>query len=193
MRYILSIFFIFLSILLFSQQERVVRAYIENGDTIPIINLDVLEVKALRTWKSRVEYNRYKKLKAKVVKVYPLARLAAKKLIQYSDQLSQVKSKRKKKKFYKVIEQEMRDEYEGVLRSLTVSEGRILIKLLDRETGNTSYALVKDIRGKFSAYFWQGMARIFGHNLKSKYDAMGEDIEIEFIVQRIEQGLIPIK
>jgi hypothetical protein len=71
---------------------------------------------------------------------------------------------------------------------LTVTQGRILIKLIDRETGNTSYSLVKELRGSLQAFFWQGLARLFGSNLKSEYDANGQDVQIEAIVQQIERG-----
>ncbi len=175
------------------QEGHVVRANVENGDTIAVITLDNFQFSAKRTWKSQVKYNRYKRLEKKVVKVYPFAHLAAQKLEQYAIELEQVESVKEKKKFYKRIEQEIKEEYEGELKKLTVSEGRILIKLLDRETGNTSYALVTELRGKFSAFFWQGLARIFGHNLKSIYDPTGEDREIEFIVERIENGLLSLK
>ncbi|RLD53296.1 MAG: DUF4294 domain-containing protein, partial [Bacteroidetes bacterium] len=64
------------------------------------------------------------------------------------------------------------------------------IKLVDRETGESSYALVQELRGKFTAFFWQTFARLFGYNLKIKYDPLGEDKDIENIVVMIEQGLI---
>lgn len=177
----------------FSQEEtNVLRARVIDGDTVPEITLSSFQVNATRTWKSRRQYNQFIKLQKKVVKVYPFAHLAAFKLEEYSQQLEEVTSEKEKKKFYKKIEKEIKEEYEGELRKLTVSEGRILIKLLDRETGNTSFYLVEELRGKFSAYFWQGLARIFGHNLKSRYDPEGEDREIEFIVQRIESGSIKL-
>ncbi len=177
----------------FAQEGNVVRADVVNGDTIPVITLNNFQFTTQRTWKSGTHYKRYKRLEKKVVKVYPFAHLAAKKLEMYAIELESVESEKEKKKFYKRIEQEIKDEYEGELKKLTVSEGRILIKLLDRETGNTSYTLVTELRGKFSAFFWQGLARVFGHNLKSEYDPKGDDCEIEFIVQRIESGLLSLK
>ncbi|MGB0805071.1 MAG: DUF4294 domain-containing protein [Salibacteraceae bacterium] len=189
--------FLFISLLIiptlaFGQNGNVVRAEVNNGDTIPVISLNNFHFSAKRTWKNKVEYNKYKRLEKKVVKVYPFAHLAAQKLELYAKQLEQVKSEKEKKKFYKKIEAEIKMEYEGELKKLTVSEGRILIKLLDRETGNTSYSLVSELRGKFSAFFWQGLARVFGHNLKSKYDPEGEDRDIEFIVSRIERGILTL-
>lgn len=193
MKNILYIVGILFSFQVVGQEGNRVPATVEKGDTIPVITLSNYNVTARRTWKSRVQFNRFKRLEKKVVKVYPFAHMAAIKLESYAVQLSEVESDKEKKKFYKRIENEIKLEYEGELRKLTVSEGRILIKLLDRETGNTSYSLVADLRGKFSAFMWQGFARVFGHNLKSRYDPEGADREIEFIVQRIENGILSLK
>ena len=71
---------------------------------------------------------------------------------------------------------------------MTITQGRLLIKLIDRETHNTSYKLIRDYRGKFPAVFWQGIARIFGTNLKDVYDPFGEDALIELIINEIDEG-----
>lgn len=192
MKLLIIIIFSVFPFLVLGQNGTTVHARVIDGDTVPEITLSSFQISAKRTWKSRADYNRFKRLEKKVVKVYPFAHLAAQKLEDYAKQLEKVESEKEKRKFYKRIEQEIKDEYEGELRKLTVSEGRILIKLLDRETGNTSYTLVTELRGKFSAFFWQGLARVFGHNLKSEYDPDGADRDIEFIVKRIEAGLIKI-
>ncbi len=186
---LLSVFFVGV---LAQETGHILRARVVDGDTIPEITLSNYEFTAKRTWKSKYEYNKFLKLQRKVVKVYPLAHLANLKLEEYADELALVTSPKEKTKFYKRIEKEIVSEYEGQLRELTISEGRILIKLLDRETGNTSYYLLEELRGKFSAFFWQGLARVFGHNLKSEYAPEGEDKDIEFIVQRIESGKIKL-
>ena len=85
----------------------------------------------------------------------------------------------------------LQSEFEGELKKLTIKQGIILVKLIDRETGNTSYELVKQLRGSFSAFLWQSLARLFGSNLKLEYDPYGEDKLIEEIVVMIEQGVIP--
>jgi hypothetical protein len=76
------------------------------------------------------------------------------------------------------------------MRQMTITQGRLLIKLIDRETQNTSYDLIKDYRGKFSAAFWQSIARIFSTNLKEEYDPYGEDALIEILIFEIESGRI---
>jgi hypothetical protein len=112
------------------------------------------------------------------------------KLREYDAELKKLKTDHQRRKFMKKVEDELREEFEGELRELTVRQGIILIKLIDRETGDTSYELVKQFRGAFSAFFWQSIARLFGHNLKLKYDPDGEDKMIEEIVLLIENGQI---
>ena len=99
-----------------------------------------------------------------------------------------LKTDKQKKEYIKQVEKEIRNEFEGDLRNLTITQGRILIKLIDRETGNTSYDLVKELRGAFPAIFWQTLARVFGSNLKSRFDAEGEDKLLNEIVVMIENG-----
>lgn len=159
---------------------------LDNGDTIPVATLSDAEITAPREFKSKSEERRYRRLEKNIRRVYPYAKLAGEKLRAYEAELKTIESERKKKKFYKKVERELKDEFEGELTKLSVSQGRILIKLIDRETGDTSYELVTDLRGRFSAFFWQGLARIFGHNLKSRYDPEGADRMIEEIVSRIE-------
>ncbi len=189
----LPLIFVFLATALlgFAQEEGMtVRGVIVNGDTLPLIQLKPVDVWEKRTFKTKRAERKYSRLKKKVIKVYPYAKLAGVKLNEYAAVLDTVQSEKQKKKFYKEIEEQLKAEFGSELKKLSMSEGRILIKLIDRETGNTSYELVNDLRGKLTAFFWQSFARIFGHNLKDRYDPEGDDREIEFIVQQIEAGLI---
>jgi hypothetical protein len=110
--------------------------------------------------------------------------------MEYSEMLAEIDSEIQRKRVSREIEREIRDEFEGELMRLTISQGHILIKLIDRETQHTSYDVLKDFRGNFTAVFWQSFGRIFGYNLKSEYDPNGEDKLIEEIVQLIEMGAI---
>ena len=94
--------------------------------------------------------------------------------------------------YVKVAEAELRAEFEAEVKDLTVSQGKVLVKLIDRETGQTSYELVKQLRGSFVAFMWQGLARLFDQDLKSQYDPEGNDAAMELIVQRIERGELPV-
>ena len=97
-------------------------------------------------------------------------------------------TERQRKAFIKEAEKQIREEFEEDVTHLTISQGRILIKLIDREVGNTTYIVLQNMKGKVSAIFWQGIARIFGSNLKSEYEPEGEDEMIEEIILMIEAG-----
>lgn len=168
-----------------------VRAKVENGDTIILDYLMPVHITEYWSPRKKRKYRRkYLKLIRDVKKAYPYAKLAGQKLREYDEELRALKTNREKRKFLDKVEDELRDEYEGDLKGLTITQGIILIKLVDRETGDTSYELVKQFRGSFSAFFWQSVARIFGHNLKLKYDPMGADWQIEEVVKLIEAGKV---
>jgi len=136
------------------------------------------------------QLRQYTLLETKVKKVYPMAKVAAIKLAEYNRVYSSFKTERERKKYVKGIEKELFAEFEGEIRQMKVSDGRILIKLLDRETGTSSFEIIKEFKGGFSAFFWQSVAKLFGHDLKAQYDPAKEDIWIECIIQQIDLGLI---
>jgi hypothetical protein len=129
-------------------------------------------------------------LEMKVKKVYPIAKVAAIKLAEYNRVYTSFKTNRERKDYVKDVEKQLFAEFESDLRKMKVSEGRILIKLLDRETGNSSYEIIKEFKGGFSAFFWQSVAKLFGHDLKAEYDPVNEDRMIEYIISEIDLGLI---
>jgi len=169
-------------------KKRVVYSRIVDGDTLIIIPLNEVEIKGKRTSKNRRIIRRTNRLIRYVKKVYPYAKLAGIKLIEYDSLLRSVETESQKRKIMKRAEQEIEDEFGEDLRNLTFTQGKILLRLIDRETGNTSFELVKDLRGGFSAFFYQAFARFFGFNLKVHYDPEGKDMEIEKIVQMIDRG-----
>jgi hypothetical protein len=181
--------FIFIASIAFSQDspKMVVFGKIVDGDTIPVIQLKEVNV---YTWKvlSRSEERKLTKLMKNVKIVYPYARLAGIKLIEYQDTLMMAPDDRARRQIMKKVEDELEAEYGQELRDLTVSQGKILLKLVDRETGESTYDLVSEFRGEFRAVFYQAFARIFGLNMKVRYDPEGEDREIEYIVRLIESG-----
>ena len=129
-------------------------------------------------------------LEMKVKKVYPIAKVAAIKLAEYNRVYTSFKTNRERKDYVKDVEKQLFAEFESDLRKMKVSEGRILIKLLDRETGNSSFEIIKEFKGGFSAFFWQSVAKLFGHDLKAEYDPVNEDRMIEYIISEIDLGLI---
>lgn len=159
-----------------------------DGDTILLTSIDEVIIFPEPKFKSKREWRRYHRLVRHVKKVYPYAKMAGEKYKIVSAHLLTLKTEKEKKAYIKQVEQEIHDEYEEDLKKLTITQGRILLKLIDREVGETSYDLLKEFKGTFSAFFWQTLARIFGHNLKSEFDPEGEDILLNEIVILIENG-----
>lgn len=206
-RQAMKVFFVFVLLFFtlngaFAQQTAIVRnfgrgadtlvvfAKIVNNDTIPMVHLPEIPIYAMRLFDSRRDIRRIEKLIYNVKKVYPYARLAGIKLREYNTLLLDATSDKERKKIMKKAEDEINEQFGPELRDLTFTQGKILIKLIDRETTATSYTLLKDLRGGFTAFFYQGFARIWGYNLKTKYDPSGEDDLIETIVLMIENGQI---
>jgi len=160
-------------------------------DSMPSVNIDEIVINAKPSRKFRRKIHKYNRLVRKVSKVYPYAKLANKRISDIENNLKLIESETDRKKYIEVAEKELFDEFEKPITNLSFSEGRILIKLIDRETGDTSYELIKKLRGRFSAFFWQTVAVVFGSNLKAEYDPESE-MMIENIIVRIENGEIPV-
>ncbi|MBR9831188.1 DUF4294 domain-containing protein [Acidiluteibacter ferrifornacis] len=171
--------------------RRALPATISNGDTLPTVNMGTVFVVEKKVFKSKSDKRKYDRLERYVTKVYPYAKLAGDLLQTYNDTLQTIKNEVKRKAYMKKVEEELKTQFEGELKKLTVMQGVILVKLIDRETGESSYELVKELRGSMSAFLWQSLARLFGQNLKLKYDPNGEDRDIENIVIMLENGIIP--
>jgi len=159
------------------------------SDTLPVMaipELNIYDVSKYNYLKSR----RYRRMIHNVKKAYPYAVIANDRLKALDDELSKMKSKKEQKAYMNDAEKEIMQEFEDELKKLTISQGIILVKLIDREIGQTSYEVIKDIRGGFTAFFWQGIARLFGNNLKMQYDPDGDDKVIEDIIMAMEYGFI---
>lgn len=189
---LITIFSILLATVVSAQEKeyQVVRYKIVDQDTLPYASIPGVEIFDFKVFKNKRDARKNTRLIRNVKKVYPWAKLAGAKLLEYESILSRIEKENEKRKVMKKVEQEIQEEYGGELKKLTFSQGKILIKLIDRETGNSSYDLVKDFRGGFMAFFYQSFARIFGYDLKIKYDPQGEDRNIEVIVRMIESGVI---
>jgi hypothetical protein len=191
-RLIIILFIVFISSGLAAQEEDriVVYARVIDGDTLPIVPLKDVYIISYKVVKNKRQARKYSKLVRNVKKVYPYAKLAGIKYREYAEVLLNTPDKKERKKIMKQAEDELLEEYGDDLKKLTFSQGKILIKLVSRETGNSSYSVLQDFRGRFIAFWWQAFARIFGYNLKTDYDPEGEDREIELIVLMIENGQI---
>lgn len=166
----------------------VTEGKVVDGDTLPHVRLTEVRCFARYRFKTRRAQERYTRLVRNVRKALPYARIASERLQMIQDTLDNIRGDKAKEAYMKKAEKQLFDEFEKPLKHLTVSQGRILIKLIDRETGNTSYELIKALRGRFSAFLWQGVARLFGSNLKSEYDPEKDDKAIEHIVNAIDAG-----
>ncbi|MBR5650931.1 MAG: DUF4294 domain-containing protein [Bacteroidales bacterium] len=163
---------------------------IEDGDTVLHCDLKPVTVIPEKHFANKREEIRYNKLMRNVIKVYPLAKTAGELLESYAPILDTLPTKKARDTYFDIIEKELWTKYGNQVKNLTSSQGIVLIKLIDRECSKSSYQVIKDFRGGFSAFFYQAIARLWGYNLKSKYDAEGEDKEIEEIVLMIESGII---
>jgi len=154
---------------------------IVNGDTFFIADVPEVEVLA---FKNKEEQKKYNILKRRVLKVYPFAISAKEKLMNIQVGLDSIPKRRHKKRYTKEVAKWVKEEYADRLKNLTMSEGKILVKLIFRETNTSSYEIVKSYRGRFNAFFWQTMAKFWDNNLKTEYDPVNnrEDMLIEHIL-----------
>lgn len=160
------------------------------GDTIPVVYITGVTVYGTPSTPDSPRGREWYRLVYNVKKVYPYAKIAGKKFNEYSSLLANVKDNSQRKALMKGAEAEIERKFGKELRDLTFTQGRILLKLIDRETNTTSYDILKEFRGTFRAFFYQTFARFFGYNLKSQYHAAQEDADIELIVLMIESGSI---
>lgn len=157
----------------------------ENGDSIAVIHMLPVYV-----FNRGIDRRRWYKLVQAVKKVYPVAQAARQKMADMEDELARLPTKKAQKAYIKSVYDEIKGEYTPVLKHMTRTQGRVLLKLIDRETDYTAYEILREFRGGFVAGFWQTVSRIFGQNLKSEYDKEGEDRMIEQIVVYYEAGLL---
>ncbi|MBE9517694.1 MAG: DUF4294 domain-containing protein [Bacteroidetes bacterium] len=168
----------------------VTRAVVEGSDTLPIFELPEVLVYERRDFEYLYLKRRYRRMIRNIKKAYPYAQIAGVKLKELDDQLATLNSEKEQKAYINQAEKEIMDQFEKQVKRLTVTQGIILVKLIDRETGRTSYQVIKELKGGFTAFFWQGIARIFGNNLKTEYDPENQDKVMEDIVLGIEAGFI---
>ena len=171
-----------INIFSYSQSKVVIADFqLVNGDTV--FFADIPEVEIL-DFKDNTERIRYFILKKRVFKTYPYALLAKAKLESIQSGLDTIPKRRKKKRYTKEVAKWVKEEYSEQLKNLTMSEGKILVKLIYRETNKTSYQIVRSYRGRFNAFFWQTMAKLWDNNLKTEYNPIDvhEDMLIEHII-----------
>jgi len=143
-------------------------------------------------FKNKASKRRFFKKAKIVLKVYPYARVAGIRLMACELELSKMSEEQlnvNKKKYYKEVEKTIKAEFDGQMRKLTIREGQVLIKLIDRECNRTGYYLIKDLRNGFTAWSYQQFAKFCGTDLRRSYDPNGEDEDIELILRYYSKQL----
>ncbi|MBT6236289.1 MAG: DUF4294 domain-containing protein [Bacteroidetes bacterium] len=162
-----------------SDSAVIMRKMFMDGDTFYVYSFDEF---ILKEFDNEADKKEYLKLVRNVKKVMPYAKLAAFRLQMMDDNLNQLTSKKAKKKYIKATEEAIKEEFISQLKKLTVSQGKLLIKLIHRETGNTTYDILKKYRGSASTMFYGMWAKMYNADIDTKFDPI-EDYQIEFIIK----------
>lgn len=190
-----KIFFILLLSLfmnsLTSGQSKVLPVIVIQNDTLPHVQLPEVLVRVRKRNHNYYErqHQKYNRMVHNVRKALPYAKIAAQKITEIEQKLNTVHSEKEKKRVIKEEYKQLMKTFKQPLMKLTVTQGRILIRLIYRETQNTSFHHIREYKGSVNAYFWQSIALLFGNNLNADYAPNGRDREIEEIVRNIEKDL----
>jgi len=171
---------------------QIIQGELAGKDTIAHVDLPEVGIYPPRVFKNKSEEQQYWRLVMRVKKVLPYAKEAGVLVRKYELEVPANARARDRRIYVRRAEDELMRKYGPTMKKMSINDGRILIKLIDRETHKASYDLIHELKGGVPAAFWQGVARIFGNNLKAKYDPYrdGEDRQIEQIIQFIEMGVI---
>lgn len=172
-----------------AQSDRMLHYIVEGKDTIYIDEIRASKVYSRLPKQKGKDWRKYYRLVHNFSKTYPYA-LAARNIVQRADQTIEDNNLKrlKRDRYINSVQEELFEMFEQPLRNLTVSQGALLMKLIDREIGKSSYMIIKDYKSGIAATFWQGVAKLFGSDLKKPYDPKGEDAKIEELVQMWEDG-----
>lgn len=170
-----------------SGEGRFTYSIVRDHDTIPLAVLPVVQIVADAPHRLRKKVRRWNRLRNAVYVTYPYARIVAGELKEVDAHLNTLKTKREQEKYLDFKEKEIKSSFGPKIKDLSIYQGKVLIKLIYRETGHNCYNLIKELKGGFSARLWQTVAFVFGSNLKTAYDKE-ENSDIESIVQEIEMN-----
>ena len=162
--------------------------YIHEGDTIPYVALPAVYIFKPVTFKNKRQERRYNKLVRDVKKVLPIANEVKNAVIETYEYIMTLPDDKARQRHLKAVEKSVKEQYTPRMKKVTFSQGKLLIKLVDRQTNSTGYELVKAFLGPFRAGFYQAFAALFGASLKKEYDPQGEDALTEQVVLMVENG-----
>ncbi len=166
----------------------IVPMCIYEGDTIPCVQLSTVYIFKPLIFKNRRQEQEYNRLVRNVKKVLPISKEIHNAIIETYEYLQTLPTKRERERHMKQVEKGLKQQYTPRMKKLTFSQGKLLIKLVDRQTNQTSYQLVRAFMGPFKASFYQTFAALFGASLKREYDPHGEDALVERVILMIESG-----
>ena len=172
-----------------AQAQRIRGVMRQEWEVVQGDSIASVEILPVYVFNRPADLRRYRRLVEAVKRVYPMAKLARTKMADMEQTLLTM-NKKEQRRYTKQCYKEILDEYTPVAKQMTRTQGRVFIKLIDRETDYTAYEVIREFRGGFVAGFWQGVGRLFGHNLKSQYDKENEDRVLEQIVLYYEAGLL---
>lgn len=171
-------------------QERIfMEYYVETpGDTVYVDTLPAAVVfPRIRNTKDP-DVKKYYKLVYNFNKVYPYTDVAVKIVRDADRDLAAMRRRRDREKYVDAVSDQLLDDFSSVARHMTVSQGKLLVRLVDREVGKTPYTIVKEYKSGVAASFWQGVAKVFGQDLKTHYDPKGEDRMTEYLIEKWNEG-----
>jgi Domain of unknown function (DUF4294) len=165
-----------------------VHAYVTpEGDTIPMAYLPGVDVFTKLTAKQKQYWAEWTRLRNAVYVTYPYAKTASRIMNEINARLVNVHDKKQRKAIIRSREKELRKEFTDKLTNLSIYQGKVLMKLIYRETGNSCYEILDEYKGSFNAVLYQSIAFVFGTSLKQNYDANGKDADMEKIVKDVEK------
>ena len=162
----------------------------EDGDTLILVDLDNVSITALRTFANDEEYRKYLRFRNYAAKVYPYAKEAIR-IFRELEYVSQHLSKKEKKKKIAELEEQLTKEFEEPLTNLTKLQGKIMIKMIEKETGQPIYQMIKDLKGGFKAFYWNAFSKLYSYDLKEGYnrgqypvlDAVLQDFDVSYRIE----------
>ncbi|MFC4740032.1 DUF4294 domain-containing protein [Flavobacterium ponti] len=182
MKKLTYIVFILIPFFVFSQDK---DSIVTSTDTIRYsIELEEVILTENGAYTLTEEQKKIAILKRRVYKTYPYAKIASEKLVAMNDMMNKLKTEKEKKKYFKIVENYLTDEFEAKLKKLSRKDGQILVKLINRQTGSTTFELIKDFKSGWKAFWSNNTARLFDINLKTEYKPYDvlEDFNIESIL-----------
>jgi len=168
--------------------DSIVWVEINGTDTMLVVYLHDVYVFPPVRFKNKKQEQFYWKTVRDVKKTLPYAKLIANEINKTNRILVELPNNKERKRYLSRYEKEVFKKYEPELKNMTLNQGKMLLKLINRECNQTSYEIIKNYRGIITATFWQGVARLFGSNLKSEYDASDRDKIIERVIILVENG-----